>query len=655
MTVYGNGTTSRPPITSPYGPRSGGAFSFHYGTDFIGYSQLRSCLPGRVTSAGWLNSAAGNTIAVESRDPLTGKMITIVRMHVASIGVRVGQQVAEGEVLGIMGKTGNASGNCDHLEIRDWTSGSMVTIDPVSWFAARIGTGAAAGGGPLANDQRRAIAVVNGRERATSQSPTTGDPLQPGAVGNFIGWVDGENVEGNHVWFKGTSGRWFWSGGFEGGNRTAGLPDLNTQNLGTQQRRVVGAGANGRVDATTAAAIAQHLPGGTIGDFSGWKHGESVEGNDIWFVGAISGNWFWSGGFEGGANTAGLEDRNPAAPAPAANARTVRGFDLNGRTTPSTAAPVAQSLPAGTVGTFAKWTRAESVTLDGVTSDVWFQGAIAGNWFAAAGFTSQSTDGLTELVGAPPAPPVTKDEDNPRGLVSYVPVYAGAQHGLIAPLGFKDKAMTVPTLRDLKGDPQVAAQPIIDTLVIHWTGVLEDQLDWFSYLNSRSSCPTWFLRPNAEAFEMIRPRQKPAVTGPDWNWRSVSVEMQMVASRTEPITAAQLDWVVELIAFLASLDGKTWDGVPVSFKINRTHVLGHREALRGGTECPGEYVMGQMDALLERARAVYAAKYAPPAPTPDPEPEPGQQVFIVPAADGDALLARGREIAADIERLFARQ
>lgn len=38
--------------------------------------------------------------------------------------------------------------------------------------------------------------------------------LQPGEIGNFIGWAHGESVNGNDIWFQGTSKTWFWSGGF---------------------------------------------------------------------------------------------------------------------------------------------------------------------------------------------------------------------------------------------------------------------------------------------------------------------------------------------------------------------------------------------------------------------------------------------------------
>jgi len=610
MTLMPNGTLSLPNITSPYGRRTGGAFDFHYGTDFNGYSQIRAILGGKVTFAGYMNDAAGNVVAIDSKDPLTGKTVTIVRMHMSTIAVGKGANVGEGAYLGIMGKTGNATGLCDHVEIRYWSGGSFTTEDPVKWLKARVG-GSGAGGGAIALDQRRAIAVVNGRTEPSSKSALAGDPLLAGAIGNFVGWIHGESVEGNNVWFKGTSGRWFWSGGFEGGPSTLGLANLNPSSIGATQRKVGANGANGRTEASTNAAITQTLPAGTIGDFNGWKNGEPVEGNGVWFRGAHSGDWFWSGGFEGGANTSGLPNLNPPAPPPTSNARTTRAFSVNGRSGPSTKFPVRQSLPANTEGTFSAWARGESVTLDGITSDIWFKGSIAGNWFAAAGFTSQKTDGIPEDKNPPKEPEAPSTPDNPRGLAEYEPVLPFADHGLRAPLGYKDDNYQIPSTRATKGDPPQQVAPVIDRFIPHWTGVLPDQLDYFSYKNDRSSCPTWFVRPDGESFEMIRPGLKPAATGPEWNWRSVSVEMQMIAG-DKPITDAQIEWVCQAIAHLASLNGKTWDGVPVSFTIDRTHVITHREALPGSTQCPGDYFMSKMDYVITRAKEIYQEKYAPP-------------------------------------------
>lgn len=74
--------------------------------------------------------------------------------------------------------------------------------------------------------QRRVARRVNRRIGAPSTSAKTGTPLQPGTIGNFVGFIRGEDVGGNNIWFKGTSGDFFHSANFDGSHK--GLPDLGT-------------------------------------------------------------------------------------------------------------------------------------------------------------------------------------------------------------------------------------------------------------------------------------------------------------------------------------------------------------------------------------------------------------------------------------------
>lgn len=138
MMLWPNGTTTRPRVSSPFGPRPNvGAFSFHYGTDLIGYSTVRAAGAGKVTFAGWMNSAAGNTVLIDH-----GGGVTEVHMHLASFSVERGVRVTPGSPLGRMGRTGNASGNCDHFEIRI----NGTSVDPMTYTAAQV-AGTPAGGG----------------------------------------------------------------------------------------------------------------------------------------------------------------------------------------------------------------------------------------------------------------------------------------------------------------------------------------------------------------------------------------------------------------------------------------------------------------------------------------------------------------------------
>jgi hypothetical protein len=199
------------------------------------------------------------------------------------------------------------------------------------------------------------------------------------------------------------------------------------------------------------------------------------------------------------------------------------------------------------------------------------------------------------------------DPDNPRGLTEYEPVYGPAVRGLEVPLGFVDCARpTTRANRDTAGSDRHAVTPVIDRFVIHHTGTTADQLDFFSYCNRRSSAPTFYLRNDGSVFELIRPGVKPSATGADWNWRSVAVETLNATGAPEyGVTAAQLEELAQMIAWLATFDGKSLDGVPVSFTIDREHVITHRETW-SGTECPGPYLQARVDDIVVRAQEIFA-------------------------------------------------
>lgn len=519
-----------------------------------------------------------------------------------------GTRLNEGDVIGHVGNSGNSTGPHLHMEVEGHatTAGFWQFFDP-----NRVVGG---GGGTVGPTQRQVVpnAVANGRAEPSSQSPLVGEPLAPNTIGNFDGWINGENVEGNSVWFRGTSGRWFWSGGFTD-HGTHDLADLNPPSLRGYQRQVVGhATANGRSQPTTTVPVEQELPPGTIADFDGWIRGESVEGNDVWFRGMYSKNFFWSGGFTD-HGTHDLLDLNPITPS---TDRTVGVSPANVRALPYTSSPVLSTDPGGTVIAMNAFTRAESV--DG--QDIWFRRVSDGNWMWAGGFTSQSVDGIPEVAAPPPPDPTSPN--NPRGLPEYEPVWPLAAQGLEAPLGFTDcEDPEERASRAMKGNQPVS--PIIDRYMIHWTGGTADQLDYFSYCNDRSVCPTTYMRRDGWQSEMIRPGAKPATNGQEWNYRIFAVET--LAGPDNDFTDEQWEAHAQNIALLAEFDGQDLDGIPVSFKIDREHVLGHRET--ANTTCPGDAQMEKLDWLIERAQEIYDENN-PPIPTDD---------YIVPKSLGDQI------------------
>lgn len=128
---YPNGTTTAPRVSSPYGPRTGGVSSFHYGVDYIGFDNIHAIAKGVVSYSGWLNNAAGNTIRIDHRNGIASRY-----MHNAKLLVRSGQHVKEGQVIAVMGDTGNATGKCCHLEVY---VGSRA-VDPVPYLKAHVNT-----------------------------------------------------------------------------------------------------------------------------------------------------------------------------------------------------------------------------------------------------------------------------------------------------------------------------------------------------------------------------------------------------------------------------------------------------------------------------------------------------------------------------------
>lgn len=271
----------------------------------------------------------------------------------------------------------------------------------------------------ISGTQRRVLssAPANRRGDPSTNNAVVGDPLAPGSVGNFVGWIHGQNVSGNDVWFKGTSGNWFWSGGFEGGPNTAGLTDLNvTVMVGNQRQALAVESVNARADANTSATIdASHsVAAGAVGTFDGWKHGESVTANgvttDVWFHGAISGNWFWAGGFTD-IGTHDLKDMNPVVTPPDNGGsttpntnRTAGNLSVNVRDKATTAGSVVASLAADTTVPVLGFQH--GLNLSG--NDIWFH--IAQGYAWSGGFTSQDVTGLTEEASdpgstTPPPPP----------------------------------------------------------------------------------------------------------------------------------------------------------------------------------------------------------------------------------------------------------
>lgn len=144
--LYPNGSRTRPYVSSPYGPRDPrvGISSMHHGADLTGFTAIHAVAAGRVTFAGWMNDAAGYTIVIDH-----GAGVSSVYMHNAAHHVRSRDRVVAGQEIAVMGRTGNASGKCCHLEIR--IRGK--STDPLPYIAARLTTTAGGSTRPPAQEE----------------------------------------------------------------------------------------------------------------------------------------------------------------------------------------------------------------------------------------------------------------------------------------------------------------------------------------------------------------------------------------------------------------------------------------------------------------------------------------------------------------------
>lgn len=149
MTVWPNGSKSKPHVSSPFGPRNinvPNASKNHKGTDFSQtFTIIRAVEAGQVKVAGTPGGWSGGGIQVwVQHDGYFSKSL-----HAASLLARNGQWVREGDPLCVMGETGTASDPHLHFEI---TYGNVHysntgQVDPVPFIAARIGGSGAASGG----------------------------------------------------------------------------------------------------------------------------------------------------------------------------------------------------------------------------------------------------------------------------------------------------------------------------------------------------------------------------------------------------------------------------------------------------------------------------------------------------------------------------
>ena len=114
-------------ITSTYGQK-GNLWSsgIHQGIDLVGITNKKvySICEGTIERAGYDKAGFGNYVRIKEK----GTENRIYLAHLEKIYVKIGQQVTYTTVVGLMGKTGNATGLHTHIEIRQFQNGVAIKI-----------------------------------------------------------------------------------------------------------------------------------------------------------------------------------------------------------------------------------------------------------------------------------------------------------------------------------------------------------------------------------------------------------------------------------------------------------------------------------------------------------------------------------------------
>jgi murein DD-endopeptidase MepM/ murein hydrolase activator NlpD len=134
-TVNGTGTFIRPghgPITSPFGMRYHPILHYtklHTGTDFGHDDNVIQAADDGVVIMTVANRAYGNMTVID-HGTIDGRHITTFYAHQSRFLVKEGQRVKKGDVIGVIGSTGYATGPHLHFEVRD----DGAVEDPAPWL-----------------------------------------------------------------------------------------------------------------------------------------------------------------------------------------------------------------------------------------------------------------------------------------------------------------------------------------------------------------------------------------------------------------------------------------------------------------------------------------------------------------------------------------
>jgi murein DD-endopeptidase MepM/ murein hydrolase activator NlpD len=116
-------------ISSRFGWRTHpltGSRRFHSGVDIAAPTgaPVVATASGTVVSAGW-NGGYGNAVIIQHNDTQQ-----TLYGHLSKVSVKLGEMIAQGTIIGLVGSTGNSTGPHLHFESRTPTVGVWTAVDP---------------------------------------------------------------------------------------------------------------------------------------------------------------------------------------------------------------------------------------------------------------------------------------------------------------------------------------------------------------------------------------------------------------------------------------------------------------------------------------------------------------------------------------------
>ena len=139
----------------PYGSRGDGSYPIHHGVEMVNPVGTPVLAPasGVIVVAGDDETQVygarlgfyGLLVIMQLDQRYQGMPVYVLMGHLSQVDVAVGQPVAAGQVLGLVGDTGYAEGPHLHTEVRLGRNDYMATVNPELWYRPLEGRGTLAG------------------------------------------------------------------------------------------------------------------------------------------------------------------------------------------------------------------------------------------------------------------------------------------------------------------------------------------------------------------------------------------------------------------------------------------------------------------------------------------------------------------------------